>query len=210
MKQIPTGPWRENCYVVTNLQNEVLIIDPGGEYQQIVNYIESRHLKLLAILGTHAHYDHIGEVSALKEYFSVPYYLHSKDKKLLRRANLYCKVFEGERPISIPTVDRYLDEMGNTLSLGSFSIDVLWTPGHTPGGVFFYCEDCLFVGDMLGHHKIGRSDLPGGDQKALHSSLKQLGNFPRETIIHPGHGSACSIRDELENNPTLFEIINEG
>jgi hydroxyacylglutathione hydrolase len=182
-------------------------VDPGGVFQQIVDFIENSESKLIAILGTHAHYDHIGEVSRLKEHFSVPYYLHSKDKKLLRRANLYCKMFEGDHPIPIPTVDGYFDELERVILYGSFSIEVRCTPGHTPGSVSFYIDGHLFVGDILFHNRIGRTDLPGGDPKALHKSLKQLSTLPHGTIVWPGHGSVTTIGDLFANNSDLLKKI---
>jgi len=208
--QIPTGAWRENCYVLKNLQNEALLVDPGGEFQQIVDVIEDSEAKLIAILGTHAHYDHMGEVSRLKDHFSVPFYLHSKDKKLLRRANLYCKMFEGNHPIPIPTVDVYFDELERVIFFGSFSIEVICTPGHTPGSVSFHIDGHLFVGDILFKNRIGRTDLPGGDPKALYKSLKQLNTFPHETNVWPGHGSVTTIGDVFTNNSELLKIINES
>ena len=100
IKQIPNGKWKENCYIVNNVKNDALIIDPGGDEKNIVNFIKDKNLNVSAILNTHAHYDHVGAIQKLKDEFSISLFLHSKDEKLLKTANLYAKLFDG-----IATVD---------------------------------------------------------------------------------------------------------
>ena len=95
IKNIPNGKWKENCYVVSNLNSDALIIDPGGAVKSIVNFIKDKNLNVRAILNTHAHYDHVGAINKLKDEFSIPLFLHSKDDKLLKDANLYARIFES-------------------------------------------------------------------------------------------------------------------
>ena len=207
IKQIANGKWKENCYVVSNLNSDALIIDPGDAEKSIVNYIKGKMLNVCAILNTHAHYDHVGAISKLKDEFSIPLFLHSKDEKLLKSANLYAKIFDGIGPIIIPTVDYYFDQIDIQDYLASFSIKVLFTPGHTWGSVCILIEDCLFTGDTLLNGKIGRIDLPGGDEQALRESLKTISKLPKHISIYPGHGTSSTIGNELKYNKNFIQAL---
>lgn len=200
IKQIPNGAWKENCYIVNNNRGEGLIIDPGSEEKGIIGFIEEHQLNIKAILNTHAHYDHIGAVKHIKDKYNVPFFLHSKDEKLLKSANLYAKLFEGDRIIKIPTVDYFIDEIDIHEYLSVLPIKVIFTPGHTWGSVCLVIEDCLFTGDTLLNGKIGRVDLPGGDKQALKESLKTLSRFPGHSSIYPGHGPISTIAEQLLYN----------
>ena len=149
IRQIPNGKWKENCYVVSNVKNNALIIDPGSDEKNIINFIKDNNLIVGAILNTHAHYDHVGAIKKLKDEFSIPLFLHSKDEKLLKTANLYAKLFDGIGPVKIPNVDYCFDQIDIQDYITSFSIKVLFTPGHTWGSVCLLFEDCLFTGDTL-------------------------------------------------------------
>lgn len=207
VQQIITGKWKENCYVIHKTNQDTLIIDPGSEAKCIIEYIEGKQLNIIAILNTHAHYDHIGAVKILKTKFSVPFYLHSKDFKLLKYANLYINLFDGDDHISTPNVDFYINQVKTPICLGDFSIQVLFTPGHTQGSVCFLIEDCLFAGDTFFKGKIGRVDLPGGDKEALCNSLKNLSMLPPKIKIYPGHGGTSTILEEMQKNLELLEAI---
>ena len=174
IKQIPTGKWKENCYVINNRNKDALIIDPGADKKSIVNYIEYNNLKISAILNTHAHYDHIGAVQCLKDKFHAPFFLHSEDEKLLRASNLYVKMFDGSGLIEIPGVDYFYEQSDVNDIIENFSIKVIFTPGHTQGSVCLLIDSLLFTGDTLLNGKIGRTDLPGGDRNAIKESLKIL------------------------------------
>ena len=145
IKKIVNGKWRENCYIVKNGSSKnAIIIDPGSAAEQIANYTLTHNLKILAIVNTHAHYDHIGAVVDLKEKFSIPFYLHSQDLKLLKHANLYRQIFDGEDILPIPIVDYFFDQITLPLILNDLLIDVVFTPGHTQGSVCFLIGDYLF------------------------------------------------------------------
>jgi hydroxyacylglutathione hydrolase len=210
IKKIITGKWKENCFIIYNSAKDALVIDPGGKINEIVHFIEDNDLKILAILNTHAHYDHIGAVYELKETFSIPFYLHSKDQKLLKSANLYRMIFEGDKVIKIPKIDFYFDLINTPIHLGGFSIDILFTPGHTEGGVCIIIEDSVFTGDTLFAGKIGRTDLPGGNHQTLMKSLKVFSQLPHEFNIFPGHGKITTIADELTNNKILSEVLKSA
>ena len=196
IKQIPTGRWRENCYVVSNDQKEALIIDPGNDELTIQTYIEKNKLKVYAILNTHGHYDHIGAVQYLKKINSIPFYLHSNDFKLMKSANLYVKIFDGTRLVEIPSVDYFIDEIETPHWIGKFCVDIIPTPGHTSGSVCIYIDEFLFTGDTLLKGMVGRLDLPGADKSAIKTSLATIAQLPKKTKVYPGHGQSTTINKE--------------
>jgi hydroxyacylglutathione hydrolase len=209
IKKIVNGKWKENCYIITSpvqLENAI-IIDPGSTAMQIIDYIKTQQLKIVGIINTHAHYDHIGAVEDLKNEYSIPFYLHSKDLKLLKHANLYSKIFDGDGPIPIPEVDFYFDQIECSFLLGGFHIDVFYTPGHTEGSVCLQIGNNLFTGDTLFQGKIGRTDLPGSNKSSLNSSLKQLSQLSPKLNIFPGHGESSTIGKELESNHEFLDSI---
>ena len=205
IERITNGKWKENCYVVSNVNNDALIIDPGSDGIRIINFIKDNNLNADAIINTHAHYDHVGAISKLKDEFSIPLFLHSKDEKLLKTANLYAKLFDGIGPIKIPIVDYYYDQIDIQDYVKGFSIKVIFTPGHTWGSVCLLIEDSLFTGDTLFNGKIGRIDLPGGDKQSLIKSLKILSKLPHQTTIYPGHGASSTIGHELKYNNSFIQ-----
>lgn len=192
--RIVTGPWKENCYIVWGETKNALIIDPGDDFPVIEQYVTDHQLTVLAILNTHAHYDHLGAVQDCKERYSAPFYLHRADNKLLRAANFYRQLFLGEQVIRIPEVDADLAE-NPVLEFADFSVEVIHTPGHTPGGVCFWINgQVLITGDTVMSKSIGRTDLPGGSRAELLGSIDGLfARFADETVIHPGHGSSEPI-----------------
>jgi len=207
IKQIPTGKWKENCYIISNLIGDAIIVDPGDNKQKIVKYIDNNRLNISAILNTHAHYDHIGAVKYLKDKYHSPFFLHSADEKLLRTANLYVKLFDGSGLIKIPDVDYFYEQLNMHDVIENFNIVVIITPGHTQGSVCLLIEDCLFTGDTLLNGKIGRTDLPGGDKQALNKSLKIISKIPNQTNIYPGHGTSSTIGHELIYNNSFIQSL---
>jgi len=193
--------------VVSNKNKDALIIDPGNDANVIANFINNENLCAKYILNTHAHYDHIGAVYSLKDIFSIPFWLHSKDEKLLKSANLYVKIFEGKDLIKVPTVDYYYDKVNIKDYIDNFSINVFFTPGHSKGGVCLLIEDILFTGDTLFNGQIGRTDLPGGDEKSLHNSLTIISKLKTSTVIFPGHGLSSTIGNELKYNKAFIQAL---
>ena len=200
IEKIVTGKWKENCYIIYDINKYSFIIDPGSNSDRIINFIKSKNLKVLAILNTHGHYDHIGAVKKLKDEFSIHFFLHFKDQSLLNHANLYLKFFLGDEFIQIPKVDYYFDKIRLPIKLVDFSIQILFTPGHTEGSVCFHIEDFIFTGDTLLKGKIGRIDLPGGDEHTMKKSLKRISKLPTIIIIYPGHGESTTLSNELKYN----------
>ena len=206
--KIPNGGWRQNCYLIFNDRKEALIIDPGSDESKIVSGITEKGLNTIAILNTHAHYDHIGAVESLKQRFQIPFYLHSGDRKLLRQANLYRQLFGGSVVVSIPEIDYYFDELEGPLILESFFINIMHTPGHTVGSCCLLIDGYLFTGDTLFKGKVGRTDLPGGNAEVLGRSLGQLRSVQRDAIVCPGHGKTSVVHEELENNQDWLKAMS--
>ena len=173
IKKIVTGPFQENSYLlVDKSSNKSVLIDPGDEGQKIINYINEKNIVPLAIINTHAHLDHIGAISEIKEKYSIPFYLHVGEKPILDSYPLACRMF-GIKPGKSPSVDEWLHSSGKLL-IEPFKFLIIETPGHTPGGCSFLINDAIFVGDTLFQGSIGRTDLPGGDRKILDKSLIKL------------------------------------
>ena len=208
IQKIPNGGWRQNCYLIFNDQKEALIIDPGSDESKIVEEVTEKGLNTIAILNTHAHYDHVGAVESLKQRFQIPFYLHSGDQKLLKQANLYRQLFGGSVVLSIPEIDYYFDELKKPLRLGSFLIKIIHTPGHTVGSCCLLVDGYLFTGDTLFKGKVGRTDLPGGNAKALGRSLVQLRSVQRDAVVCPGHGKTSVVHEELKNNQDWLNALS--
>lgn len=206
IRRIVNGKWEENCYIVSDGQDAV-IIDPGGNFEELKEYINGNGLKAWAVINTHAHFDHIVSVADVVDAFKCPFYLHSADKRLLRSANLYMSLFMGEAPIRVPVVDRELDNTALPLVFGNLRIEVMHTPGHTDGGVCFLIGDHLFTGDTLMKGSIGRLDLPGGNKEKMKTSLQKIVSMPNGLKIYPGHGETSTIAAELEHNEAFKSFL---
>ncbi len=214
VEQIINGKLRENCYLVYDDKNNALIIDPGDEGEKIIGCVETKKLNVLAVLNTHAHYDHIGAINAVKVKFSVPFYLHSSEVNFLKSGKFYSRLLGGnsgrEEFFETPEVNFYLDEINFPLRLNDFCIHIIFTPGHSPGSVCFLIENNLFTGDTLFKNAVGRIDLPGGNELELINSLKKLSKLSAEIKIYPGHGKTSTLADELLTNEYFKEACYES
>ncbi|KPA15196.1 metallo-beta-lactamase, partial [Candidatus Magnetomorum sp. HK-1] len=159
---------------------------------------------------THAHLDHICGVHKLMEIFKAPFYMHSKDSGILRRTGLYKFIFKIKEKVQMPEKFQPLDNIKTLLKLGDFEIQLLHTPGHTKGSMCFLICDHLFSGDLLLKGEIGRTDLPGGDETAMKTSLKKIAQLNSTIYIHPGHYIDTTVGKELKDNKELIKIINES
>ena len=203
IKNVVVGPLEVNCYILgCEDTKEAAIIDPGDNADEIIGIIEKEGLKPKFIINTHAHFDHIGGVKAIQDYFKIDFILHKEDLFLVENASEQATAF-GLKPISKPEVNKYVNN-GEIITLGNKSITVIHTPGHSPGCVCYYLDNNVFVGDTLFASSIGRTDLPGGSHETLINSVKEklliLGD---NTIVHPGHGPSTTIGNEKEHNPFL-------
>ncbi|WP_408006747.1 MBL fold metallo-hydrolase [Pseudalkalibacillus sp. A8] len=205
-KQLTVGPVQANCYLLWNGQREALIIDPGSEADRINQEIEGLGLKPVAILLTHAHFDHIGALDEVRSRWKAPVYLHKEELKWLGNPDLNgSSFFPMVQSVVMNEADHVL-KGGQDLEVGSFTFKVLHTPGHSPGSVSFYFKesDLVVSGDALFMGSIGRTDLPGGDHKLLLKSIhNQLLSLDEETLVLSGHGPSTTIGDEMNSNPFL-------
>lgn len=194
------GPLGTNCYIISKGEG-ALIFDPGAEAEKVIQFIEENKLKPLAIMLTHAHFDHIGAVDELRKKYNLNVYGHEKEADWLTDPSLNrSNRFIGEE-IQTEKPDVYLEE-GN-MHIEEFSFEVIYTPGHSPGSVTFIFHENNFIisGDVLFLQGIGRTDLPGGDHATLkHSIQEKLYKLPENYIVLPGHGEETNIGFEKENN----------
>lgn len=201
------GRWLQNCYIVANSKGDALIIDPGSQAEDIIALIDGKGLCVRAIINTHAHYDHIGAVAAVKDRYQVPFYLHGSDGHLLKRANLYRMVFESREPVRIPSVTHDLSGLPAKSEIGPFVVSWIGTPGHTEGSVCLLVEDFLFSGDTLMHNALGRTDLPGGNREQLLVSVRKLMALPGETVVCAGHGPRTTIKEEFSQGARVWSLL---
>jgi len=192
---VVNGKWRQNCYLLIHSDSSALLIDPGSDAVAISTRILELGVNLIAILNTHAHYDHVGAVAKLQNKFEVPFYLNALDEKLLRQANLYRIIFEGTEFIQIPKIDILLSSHNEEFVIGPFIVSSIFTPGHTEGGTSFIIDNILFSGDTLLYSGPGRVDLPGGDAQKLNESFSFLKELNPNLLVYPGHGKPFLLKD---------------
>lgn len=204
--RLPLGPLQTNCYILTENDGTCLIIDPGEEGKKLHNWLNEKKVTPKAILLTHAHFDHIGAVDYIRDVFQIPVYIHSKESKWLRDPALNgSQYFMNYQPITVRDAD-ILIKKEESLQIGSFQLQILETPGHSPGSVsyFFEKEKIVVSGDALFHQGIGRTDLHGGNHEQLIQSIhKKLLTLPEDTLVLSGHGEETIIEDEMDSNPFL-------
>ncbi|MCA0986015.1 MBL fold metallo-hydrolase [Guptibacillus algicola] len=205
-KQLAVGPVQANAAIIWNNEKEALIVDPGAEGSKIYNEVDHLGLKPVAILLTHAHFDHIGAVDFIRDHYRIPVYLHKKEADWMQNPALNgSSLFPMVEDIEAKPADELI-EQERKLAIGSFNIDVYETPGHSPGSVSFYFEDLgvVFSGDALFQGSIGRTDLPLGNHDQLINSIhNRLLTLPEHTIVASGHGPATTIEQEMTSNPFL-------
>ena len=204
---VVNGKWRENCHIVADASGHALIVDPGSESTKIAEEIDANGLTVLAVIGTHAHHDHIGAVVPIQERYGAPFYLHRADAALLKRANLFRMMFDANDSVKIPTISHDISALPSSFEIGPFAISWIATPGHTEGSVCLLVRDVLFSGDTLMHKAIGRSDLPGGNRARLLASVRKLMELPGETVVHAGHGPSTTLAAEFApGSPVLAQL----
>jgi len=198
IQKFVTGPIETNCYVVYDGSGEGLIIDPGQCEKRIIEFIGDKQLEIVNILNTHGHADHIAGNAG----FGYPVMIHRDDESFLydERKNLSFLTGTSIKPVQPARLLRDKD----TIKIGALVLEVIHTPGHTPGGISLRCGSYLFGGDTLFFEGIGRSDLPYGDQDALIRSIRErLLILPDDIKVLPGHGPETTIGHEKHFNPFL-------
>lgn len=201
ISRLPLGPMATNAYVVYE-NKKALVIDPGGDFEKLEEYLKERELGVEAILLTHAHFDHIGAVDALRKVYNAPVYIHEKEADWLGKPEKNGSGLFGLGEITAAPAD-YHFEIGQA-EIGGFPFEVRHTPGHSPGSVSFVFRNqrLTIAGDTLFQSGIGRTDLPGGSREELERSIKeQLFTLRNDMRIFPGHGLPTTVGEERETNP---------
>ncbi len=196
--RIVNGDLETNSYLIIE-GNAGLVIDPATKI--VKDKVDDLHLDVVAVINTHGHFDHIGG----NKFFSCPLYIHVLDAPMLTDPELnlsshfFLSVF-GRLP-------DYKLNGDQELTIGPFQMKILHTPGHTPGSICLWLANALFTGDTLFKGSVGRTDLPGGDYEALRFSLRKIISLPENLMIYPGHGEVTTLKEEIETNPFLCEIL---
>ncbi|NLC10801.1 MAG: MBL fold metallo-hydrolase [Firmicutes bacterium] len=200
---LEVGAFAANCYLVACPETkEAVVIDPGAEGERINNRIVELGLKIKYIINTHGHVDHIGANGEVKEKTGVPLLIHQHDAAMCENPESSLLLFAGGKSKLCPP-DRTLKE-GDEIKVGSLTLKVLETPGHTRGSICLLVEDALFSGDTIFAGSIGRTDLPGGSYSQIIDSLmNKIVPLPDKTKIYPGHGPATTVEREKAYNPFL-------
>jgi glyoxylase-like metal-dependent hydrolase (beta-lactamase superfamily II) len=203
IKYVTVGLAQSNCYFLWNDQKETLVIDPGGEADTILNALAQEHLNVIAYPLTHGHVDHVEALADVHAARPAPMGMHPADASWAFTPQNALPPWYGP-PADPGPMERHYEE-GQTWTDGGMTYQVLFTPGHTPGGVSFYFEEegVLVSGDCLFMGGIGRTDLPGGHTPTLMASLKRLLTLPDETRVLSGHGPETTIGAERRTNPFL-------
>lgn len=207
VKGIVVGVFQENCWIIGSRQSgEAICIDPGDQPEEILALAKDMGVRITHIANSHAHIDHVLGVQGVQSATGAKFLLHHQDLDLLRdgfdiSADRF-GLMPDQRP---PMPDGYLED-GDIVEVDGVSLQVLTTPGHTPGSVSFYTRGLLFSGDTLFKESIGRTDLPGGSfEEEMTSISEKLLTLPPETVVLPGHMAQTTIEHEMKYNPFVRE-----
>lgn len=201
--KVTVSPLLENCYIVGDeTTGQGIVIDPGDEAERILRKVAELGLAIDKIVNTHAHVDHVAAVQALKEALGAKFYLHPAETMHFARLVESAAMF-GIFGAKVPEVDVELAH-GDIIPVGSLSLRVAHTPGHTPGHCLLVFPGDVFCGDLIFSGSIGRTDFPGGDYATIVRSLEsEILTLPPETRLHPGHGPGTTVAIERDFNPFL-------
>ncbi|MCJ7577408.1 MAG: MBL fold metallo-hydrolase [candidate division Zixibacteria bacterium] len=203
LKILTVGELQTNCYILGDEKTkQCVIIDPGGDFEIIEDHLEKLKLKVKYIILTHGHVDHIGALAQLKKATGAEILIHSKDSAMLYDPNQNLSIFSGDKIIATKA-DKLLEDR-EIIECGEIKLEVLHTPGHTPGSISLLTDKMIFTGDALFCGSIGRTDFPGSSYQKLISSIKdKILTKEDDLIIYPGHGPSSTIGEERKNNPFL-------
>jgi glyoxylase-like metal-dependent hydrolase (beta-lactamase superfamily II) len=203
LEKVVVSPFQTNCYILGCEDSRLgVVVDPGDDPSVILETVKRTGLKITHILLTHAHIDHVGAAPAVSAKTGAEVYLHREELPVLRGLRVQAAMFGLPTPERVQG-RRYLED-GDGLSLGEIDLVVIFTPGHSPGGICFRGDGFVFVGDTLFQESIGRTDLPGGSLDQLLNSIRsRLLTLSDDTAVYPGHGPQTTIGNEKQFNPFL-------
>jgi hydroxyacylglutathione hydrolase len=204
--QRTVGPLACNCYIIGDPRTrEAIVVDPGGDPNELAGLLAANTLQVVQIVATHAHFDHLIAARELQSLTGAPFRLHADDRTLLDWYSESGRLLLGVELPPPPEVDATLGE-GDTLVAGNVQLQVLHTPGHSPGSISLVGETDVLSGDTLFASSIGRSDLPGGDDLILRKTIRgKLFELEDDFHVHPGHGPGTTIGVERKTNPFVGE-----
>lgn len=200
-----TGPMPVNTYILQDeVSKDAVIIDVGGDFEQIKQETEAKGYNIKYILNTHGHFDHVlGEIYVQQNYPDIPIYIHKDDISHISKLKDEMRYFGFTSENKPLVLDKFIDE-NTELFIGNNRIKVFHTPGHSKGSLSYYIDNKLFSGDCLFYHSIGRTDFYDGDFETLINSITtKLLTLPEDTIVYPGHGISTTIKNEKKFNPYL-------
>ena len=206
VRAFTVGPVQENAYIVRahSQATSAVLVDPGDEAERLQSAIEALGVQIEAILVTHCHFDHIGAVAPLARATGAPVYCPEIERAVL--ADVMSWVPPGFGPFESYEAEHTVAG-GEQLSLAGLDIEVIFTPGHSPGHVTYAVPGALLSGDVLFQGSVGRVDLPGGDWSTLERSIGGLLKaYPAETVVYPGHMGVTTLGRERDTNPFLSEL----
>ena len=203
-KRIVSRLLDQNIYVLYNDLNEAIIVDPGLGFDLIDNFLKNKNLTPIAIIGTHAHIDHIASASDCIKHYNIPFYICRGNSIMLEHYDImkgYMNV-DSERP----EVSHWIEESERKLTIGSFEFNVNYNPGHSPGCVSFEIDSLIFCGDLIFKGSIGRTDLQTSNPADMEKSLEMFVNsFDVNSTLLPGHREITTLDYELKTNPFLVK-----
>lgn len=202
VKHMHVGQIGTNCFLFGDEKEQVCaVVDPGDQPQAVAKMVKDSEMELKYILITHGHFDHVLGVPGLLEFYpNAQTYIHVEEADHSRSAENYMQMK------AVPGMKHYKE--GDTLTLGSLSIHVMETPGHSPGSVVLQVGDALFTGDTLFQNSCGRTDFAGGSYPAMMRSLKRLHDLPGDFRVFPGHEGLTTLEQERKNNYFMREAVN--
>lgn len=207
IKKFEVGPLFENCYAIYDENaKQAIIIDPGDEPDLMLDFLKENDLNVKYIICTHGHFDHIGAVKEIKEETGALILLHEKDLEIYRNSPEVAVQLFGIAIDPQPEPDRLIQD-GENIKFNDSILQIIHTPGHSPGSICIYMNGNLFTGDTLFAGSVGRTDILGGSMKELLDSLKKISSLPGETVVFPGHGPKTKLEIEIKTNPFYHEVV---